>query len=189
MTVAGIVLAAGAGRRLGRPKALVTLGGLRLVDLAVDALRGGGCERVVVVAGAVPISDVDAMVVDNPGWMSGMGSSLRVGLAALTPAAPDASAAVVGLVDTPGVGPQVVRRLLDAHAAGADVAAAAYHGARRTPVLLGRRWWSTAAEMAVGDLGARAFLDARADLVVAVECGDIADYRDIDTSADLRELS
>lgn len=188
MSVAGIVLAAGAGRRLGRPKALVTLGGVRFVDIAVHALRGGGCRPVVVVAGAVPLSEVDALVVENAAWASGMGSSLRAGLSALGSWAPDASAAVVGLVDTPGVGPGVVRRLLDAHAAGAGLAAASYDGARRTPVLLGRGWWPAAAEAAEGDVGARGLLDARADLVVAVECGDIADYRDLDTAEDLDGL-
>ena len=120
MTVAGLVLAAGAGRRFGGPKALVELDGERLVDRMVRVLRAGGCQPLVVVAGAVPLAVSDATVVDNPDWRTGMGSSLRSGLAAL----PDqASAAVVVLVDTPWIGPDAVDRLVQAHATGAGAPA------------------------------------------------------------------
>ncbi|MEJ7726951.1 MAG: NTP transferase domain-containing protein, partial [Actinomycetes bacterium] len=63
MRVAGLVLAAGAGRRLGQPKALVSVDGRRFVDLAVDALREGGADPVLVVVGAAEVGHVDALVV------------------------------------------------------------------------------------------------------------------------------
>ena len=91
MTVAGLVLAAGAGRRFGGPKALVELDGERLVDRMVRVLRAGGCQPLVVVAGAVPLAVSGATVVDNPDWRTGMGSSLRSGLAALPDQASRAS--------------------------------------------------------------------------------------------------
>ena len=84
MSVAGLVLAAGEGRRFGGPKAVVELDGERLVDRAVRILTEGGCSPVVVVSGAVPLTVADVDVVPNPLWPSGMGSSLRVGLAAVT---------------------------------------------------------------------------------------------------------
>jgi nicotine blue oxidoreductase len=177
--VAGLVLAAGEGRRLGRPKASLELDGERLVDGAVRVLREAGCAPVYVVAGAAPLSVADAQVVDNPDWSTGMGSSLRHGLAAVAE-----PVVVVMLVDTPGVGSDVVRRLLSACSDGATVVAATYDGEARTPVLLDRRHWDEVIELAVGDVGARAFLRAHPELVTAVECGDIADPTDIDTPDD-----
>src|SRR5687768_645098 len=97
---AGLLLAAGAGRRLGGPKALLEVGGERLVDRGVRTLRDGGCAPVLVVTGAAPVEVIGAVVVPNPDWRDGMGASLRAGLAALPPGCP---AVVVALVDQPGV--------------------------------------------------------------------------------------
>jgi nicotine blue oxidoreductase len=185
--VAGLVLAAGAGRRLGTPKAPVEVGGQRLVDRAVAALRLGGCEPVVVVLGAVNLEVQGAHVVTNDDWATGMGSSLRLGLATLREVG--ATAVVLTLVDTPGVNGSVVDRLLVACAAGADVAVATYDGEPRTPVLLTRGHWPEVAEMAVGDVGARAFLRAHPHLVRHVECGDVGTSDDVDTPEDLARFS
>lgn len=184
--VAGLLLAAGEGSRLGRPKAVVELDGERLVDRGARLLREGGCEPVVVVLGAALVEVPGASVVRNPHWRTGMGSSLRAGLAALPD---DVDAVVVALVDQPHVYPEAVRRLARAHDAGAEVAVASYDGAPRNPALFARRHWAAAAEAAVGDVGARPFLRAHPDLVTHVECGDIADPADVDTPADLDELT
>jgi nicotine blue oxidoreductase len=178
----GLVLAAGEGKRLSRPKALVEIGGRRLVDRAVDSLVAGGCHPVLVVSGATPLEVPGATVVHNPRWPDGMGSSLRVGLAALPAAAP---AVVVMLVDTPGVDARVISRLIAAWLEGAQVTVATYAGARRTPVLLGSAHWAEAAARAEGDYGARAFLTAHPELVTEVECGDLGPWRDLDTPVDL----
>ena len=76
-----------------------------------------------------------------------MGSSLAVGLRAV----PDGcAAAVVALVDQPLIGAAAVRRLIAAHAAGATVAVAAYHGQPRNPVLLARAHWPEVISLAAG---------------------------------------
>lgn len=190
--VAGLLLAAGGGRRFGGAKALVrTATGQRYVDRAVAALRDGGCDPVVVVLGAEAdrvraeaTGLVATTVVDNPDWSTGMGSSLRRGLAAL--AATDAAAALVLLVDTPGIGPDAVVRI--ATAAGNDrqdaLVVATYQGERGHPVLIGRRHWPGVADSAVADRGARAYLAARPGEVVTVECGDVAVGTDVDTPGD-----
>jgi nicotine blue oxidoreductase len=142
----------------------------------------------VLVAGAAEVTVAGARTVSNPDWRSGMASSLRAGLAALAelPDSPDApTAVVIGLVDQPGIGPEVVRRLVAAHAAGAQVAVATYDGRPRNPVLLARDVWSDVAAAAHGDEGARGFVAAHPDLVTAVECADIADPSDLDTAADV----
>ena len=183
-----LLLAAGGGRRLGLgPKALLPYRGRPLLEHAVSVLRDGGCRRVLVVLGAsadevAARTDLDGCtVVRNPAWRSGMGSSLRAGLAAVPIAAPDAPAVLVSLVDTPGVGPAAVARMLTAHQRGARLAAAAYAGRRAHPVLIGTEYWAEAARGAVGDAGARALLTAHAGELTLVECGDVARPDDIDT--------
>ncbi|MFC1420660.1 nucleotidyltransferase family protein [Streptacidiphilus cavernicola] len=183
-----LLLAAGGGRRLGLgPKALLPYRGRPLLEHAVAVLRDGGCRQVLVVLGAAA-DEVGARaelggctVVRNPDWESGMGSSLRAGLAALPAAAPGAPAALVSLVDTPGVSPAAVARMLTAYQHGARLAAAAYRGRRAHPVLIGAEYWAEAARGAVGDAGARTLLAARAAELTLVECGDVARPDDIDT--------
>ncbi|BBC31811.1 hypothetical protein SGFS_031050 [Streptomyces graminofaciens] len=192
-TVVGLLLAAGGGRRLGgRPKALLSHRGRPLVEHAVAVLRAGGCTRVHVVLGA-DAAAVRAraelsgcVLVDNPEWEEGMGSSLRAGLTSL--AGTGAGAALVSLVDQPGIGPEAVARVLAAYRSGASLAAAAYDGERGHPVLFGADHWAGITEAAVGDRGARGYLKAREDEVVLVECGDVARAYDIDTEADLGHL-
>ncbi len=185
-TVAGILLAAGGGSRLGRPKALVELGGESLARRGVRLLHDGGAAPIVVVTGAVAVDLPGVLAVHNPDWRSGMGSSLTAGLATV----PQRSgAAVIALVDQPLVGPEAVRRLIAAYLAGARVAVAAYDGAPRNPVLLAREHWPEVAALAAGDAGARAFLRAHPELVTLVECGDTGSPDDLDTGADLERLS
>lgn len=190
MRVAGLVLAAGAGRRFGMPKALVRHQGRLLVERAVEVAVAAGCAPVVVVLGAAA-ADIravaelgGAVVVDNPDWETGMGSSLRAGLAAL--AATDADAAVVLLVDMPGVTAAAVRRV--ASLAGADALVMAGYGERRGhPVLFGHSHWSGIADAAVGDVGARPYLRRHVAEVQVVPCCDVADDGDIDAPADARD--
>ncbi|MDR8413514.1 nucleotidyltransferase family protein [Nonomuraea sp. 3-1Str] len=181
--VAGLLLAAGEGSRLGTPKALVQHEGERLVDRGVRLLEEGGCHPVVVVLGAATVQVRGAVVVRNPGWRSGMGSSLRVGLAALPE---EAGAVVVALVDQPFIRPEAVRALV---ASGARLAVATYGGRRRNPVLLSRRDFAEGARLAAGDTGARPFLKAHPELVTGVPCDGLGDPADIDTPADLERLS
>jgi CTP:molybdopterin cytidylyltransferase MocA len=184
--VAGVLLAAGAGSRLGTPKALVEVAGVRLVDRGTGLLRAGGADPVVVVTGAAPVTLPGVITVFNPDWATGMGSSLAAGLRSV-PA--DCAAAVVALVDQPLVGPAAVRRLIGAYARGAGVAVAAYHGRPRNPVLLAREHWAEVIDLAAGDVGARPFLRAHQELVTLVECADTGQPDDVDTPEDLSRLT
>ncbi|MEU5626130.1 nucleotidyltransferase family protein [Streptomyces tendae] len=191
--VAGLLLAAGGGRRLGgRPKALLEHRGHLLVERAVGTLRAAGCARVHVVLGA-RAEDVraraaldDCVLVDNPDWEQGMGSSLRAGLHSLT--GTGARAVLVCLVDQPGIGAEAMARVRAAYRDETSLVSAAYAGVRGHPVLLGAAHWAGIAATATGDRGARAYLREHEAEIALVECGDVARPYDIDTEADLVHL-
>ena len=192
--VAGVLLAAGEGSRFGRPKALVELDGQTLAERGITLLRAGGTDPVLIVTGAAQVDlrpEHQARTVYNGEWRTGMGSSLRAALRALTEleAGQEIGAVVVALADQPLVGAEAVGRLIAAYQAGADVAVAAYGGKPRNPVLLAREHWPEVIATATGDQGARAFLRARPELVTLVECGDTGRPDDIDTPADLEHIA
>jgi CTP:molybdopterin cytidylyltransferase MocA len=183
VTVHGLLLAAGAGRRMGRPKALVRDDdGSSWLVRAVRALRDGGCSGVTVVLGAsaseaaLLLEGAGVTVVVAPDWADGMGASLRAGLASLDPAV---DVAVLSLVDLPDVGAPVVRRLRGLGDAPDLLARASYDGVPGHPVLLGRDHWPGVVDTATGDRGARDYLAAHE--VTLVECGDLATGQDRDT--------
>lgn len=190
--VGGMVLAAGTGRRLGRVKALVELGGRSLVERAVLTLETAGCDPVIVVLGASSdeVSSMcelgDAVVVRNDTWQEGLGGSLRTGLSEAQ--SRGVSAVVVLLVDQPLIGPELVERLIGSWRAGALAAVATYDGEPATPVVLDRSLWREVASSAVGDMGARVFLRSNPDVVTYVACEDVGDPSDIDTEDDLRRV-
>jgi nicotine blue oxidoreductase len=186
--VAGVLLAAGGGRRYGMPKALVRHRGDLFVEHAFAVLHGAGCVPVVIVLGAAAAevravaSLPGAELVDNPSWETGMGSSVRVGLGALAESA--AVAAVILPVDTPGVTVAAVRRV--AELAGPDaLVRATYDGSPGHPVLIGRSHWAGVVELATGDRGARDYLATHP--VIEVDCAAIASGLDVDHPADLPE--
>ena len=178
----GLLLAAGAGRRMGMPKALVTDDRGSWLVRGVDLLHDGGCERVTVVLGA-EVARAGALLVDlavdiavADDWAEGMGASLRTGLRALVDSGDDG--VVVSLVDLPDLVPEVVARVVTAGPGPAALVRATYDGRPGHPVLLGRDHWAGVIETAVRDQGARAYL-ATHD-VTQVECGGLATGRDVD---------
>ncbi len=135
----------------------------------VRALLGGG----------------DCTVVANPAWETGMGSSLRAGLASLD--GTGARAALVALVDQPWIGAAAMARVRAAYRSPDSLAQAVYGEERRRghPVLLGAAHFAGVARAARGDQGARAYLREHAGEITLVECGDVAAPDDIDEPGDL----
>jgi nicotine blue oxidoreductase len=190
----GIVLAAGAGRRMGGPKAILEFEGVPLVARAVRTAFAGGCGRVIAVLGAgaaraeAAATDAGARIVVNQRWAEGMGTSLHAGLSAAAAAFPEATAALVLLVDQPFITPQAVAAVLAAQRDPRDaavLASAVYEGRRGHPVLLGGGHWEALLPTLTGDAGARDYLRAHRDELILVPCDTLADPRDLDVPADL----
>lgn len=180
-TVIGVVLAAGAGRRAGGPKALRRDDAeTPWVEHAVRRLEAVGCRRVLVVLGAeverarllVPSS---AEIVVTEDWPLGLSASLRAGLAAASNDASNAApydAALVTLVDLPDEPVTVGARLLaSAPPTPGVLARAVFAGRPGHPVLLGREHWLALIRTVHGDSGARDLL--RAAGAHEIECGDL----------------
>jgi len=161
LTVAAVVLAAGAATRYGSPKQLVFL------PAVLERLSQTSVDEVVVVEGAYPLDELglEARIVRCAEWERGPGASLRCGLAAL---GAEVEAAVIVLADGPELDPGAVERLI-ARRHDAPVVAASYDGTRDHPAVLDRSVWSW-----VPDEGARA-LEA-----TLVECGDLDPPGDFD---------
>ena len=174
MPAAGLVLAAGEGRRFGGPKAPALVDGERLVDRAVRIMREGGCDPVVVVLGAW-VGDVPgAEIVINPEWSEGMGSSLRAGLGAI-----ESDRVIVTLVDLPGMTADAIRRFVDSPA---RLAQGSFDGERGHPVVIGAEHISGVVSAARGDRGARDYLREHAADVALIEIGDVASGEDLDVA-------
>jgi CTP:molybdopterin cytidylyltransferase MocA len=189
--ILGILLAAGAGRRAGGPKALrIEADGTSWLVRSIVVLRDGGCDAVIVVLGSDAArardliassafaTDPTITLVDAAGWQQGMGSSLRTGLLAAESAS--WRAVLVHLVDLPDVTAEVVRRIIQQAPPGtASLARASYRGRPGHPVLVGRDHLESIMVGLTGDSGAKDYLAQHG--AHSVECGDLASGQDQDT--------
>jgi molybdenum cofactor cytidylyltransferase len=190
MTVAGVVLAAGGGRRFAASggeghKLLAELEGVPVVVRALEAVLAAGLDEVVLVEGAVDLTAVvapDLVRLRNPGWEGGIATSLQMAVRHAADAGHDA--VVVGLGDQPGVTTDAWRTVAGAPSEP-PIAVATYDGRRGNPVRLAAAVWSLLP--VDGDEGARALMRGRPELVREVPCTGRAG--DVDTVEDLERWS
>ncbi len=191
MSVGGIILAAGHGARMGRPKQLSALDGRPLLQHVIDAAAAARLDGVVVVLGHAFEEVAAALglpagvtIAVNPLHAQGQSTSLRAGLARM----PDrAAAAAILLGDQPEIRSEAIRAVAEAQArSAAPILRAAYGGRPAHPVVLARAVWEEAAAQR-GDSGARALISAHAGEVELVEVGGDPP-QDIDTPGDLERL-
>ena len=183
----GIVLAAGASRRMGSSKALLDISGQSFLEHAIAGLRSAGCRYVVAVVNSdddwsARLADVSggAVVVnDNPD--SEQIDSLRLAIANLPE---DSAGAVVLPVDFPRIHPETMRRLIAEFRRGtARIVNPSYNGVVGHPVVFAR---SLFAELLRPDLpdGARSVMSAHAAEARTIEVDDPGITADVDTPAD-----
>lgn len=192
MTAAGVVLAAGSSRRMGRPKQLLEVGGRPLLEGVIASANASRLDEVVVVLGAnadAILGQVDlgrARAVVNPDHAAGMSTSLRVGLAAL---GPEVDVAMVVLGDQPAISGAMLDELLDLRVrSGLPAAALSFGGLLHPPVALVREMWGDLRSLE-GDVGCRALIRSRPELVAALPYeGDLTHPVDVDTPEDYARL-
>jgi len=168
----------------GGHKLLATFDGVPLVRRSVEAAIAAAPGGVVVVTGhretdiRAALEGLPAKLVSNPDYMSGMASSLTIGLSAINERS---AGMLVMLADMPGVSSGDLRRLLDRFAAegGRAVIRATADGQRGNPVILPRQTFS-AVRLLVGDVGARHIIEKCGLPVIDVELGSAARL-DLDT--------
>jgi molybdenum cofactor cytidylyltransferase len=181
VTIGGLILAAGEGRRFGGTKQLAPLDGRPLLEHALAAMKDVS-PRVVVLGHAADkirrgVNMHGASVVECEAWDEGQSASLRAGLAAL----PEVDAVVVVLGDQPGITPEAVAAIVTA-TGDEDAVRGTYDGTPGHPVLLRRPLLDRADELR-GDTGFRDLLESAT--VREVEIGGLADPADIDTREEL----
>jgi CTP:molybdopterin cytidylyltransferase MocA len=193
MTVAAIILAAGASRRLGQPKQLLTLQDETLLARAVRLAQEADASPILAVLGSnfreirVAISSSNAISVHNDRWRQGIASSIHAGLRALSVCAPEVAGALLMGCDQPRVTADHLRALINTFSSqdSPAILASSYAGVLGVPAVFPQ---NTFAELKAlrGDKGARSVIEKGSHPVIAVECagGEI----DIDSPADLAQL-
>jgi molybdenum cofactor cytidylyltransferase len=186
--IAGVVLAAGAGRRFGAPKQLAPLGGRPMLERVLAAIAAAPLDRVFVVLGAeaeaivagVDLRGTEPVICDD--WEAGLSASLRTGVACAD--ASGAESVVVVLGDQPMISPNSIAKTI---AARGDVAAvrANYGGTPAHPVLLERELFAKVGGLR-GDAGARDLLTGVP--VREVDCDGLGSPADVDTPLELEAV-
>ena len=181
--VIAVLLAAGASRRLGRPKQLVHVAGERLLDRAVRLALEAGCAPVVVLGAeaeqVLAACDLSRChVLRNPDWPNGMGGSIRAGVCAAKESG--AQRILLMTCDQPAVTAEHLRRLLTAQDAAPDQpVASAYAGRKGVPACFPSAFFPSLAALN-GDSGARELL--RDALAIQLPGGQL----DVDTEESLQ---
>jgi CTP:molybdopterin cytidylyltransferase MocA len=193
MNVAAIILAAGASRRLGQPKQLLSYRGETLLGRAIRLANEAGVSPVLVVLGAnfevvlAAIQPHTSIPVHNDRWRQGIASSIEAGLRALSVCAPEADGALFLGCDQPRLTADHLRSLVGAFAAqeSEGIAASSYAGVHGVPAVFPRQTFAELRGLS-GDKGARSVIDRAPCAVITIEFpgGEI----DIDSPEDLAQL-
>jgi molybdenum cofactor cytidylyltransferase len=188
--IAGVVLAAGLSRRMGRAKMLMPVDGRAIVRHAVESVLAGGVDSVWVVTGPdvepveAALAGLAVQIVVNPAPEEGQASSLRAGIAAL-PASVDA--VLIALGDQPALAPSIIPALLAARRTSPKlIVAPRYRDGQGNPVVFRREIFPELLRL-TGDQGARPIIQKEPARVEWVEL-DLPMPPDVDTPADYEKI-
>ena len=182
-----VLLAAGASRRMGRPKQLLPVASRPLLRHVVERTLTAPVSPVIVVLGAhaeaiAPVlADLPVQIVVNEDWASGMGSSMRQGLQHLMAGTPAAAAVIIALADQPDCPADHFRRLIETQRmTGCSIIASTTGGVPGPPALFTAEWFPRLLTLQ-GDMGARMLLRKQSHALALVP---LAGASDLDTPAD-----
>jgi molybdenum cofactor cytidylyltransferase len=185
--IGAVILAAGMSSRMGEAKQLLRLGENTVLGQVLENVRSSLVYEVVLVLGHAAekikerISTENLTVVNNDSYQQGMGTSLRAGLAALSPAV---DAALIVLADQPFIRPQTLDLLMDQYKrSSAQIVIPTYKGFRGNPVLLDRSVFPEVMAL-TGDIGCRAIFGNHLEGIVKQPVEDIGILLDLDSKDD-----
>ena len=184
--ISAIVLAAGESKRMGRPKQMLAWQGETLLRHVLENLINSNADEIILVLGheaeaiSKSLTEFQIKIVINPDYNQGMASSLRQGLLAMDPRS---EAFLVLLADQPGIGPEIINRVIrDFQRADPrrGIVRPVYRGLRGHPVLIGVRYLQEALQLQ-GDMGARQILMNHPEDIIEIEVTQDVVLKDIDT--------
>jgi molybdenum cofactor cytidylyltransferase len=188
--IAGIVLAAGLSRRMGRAKMLMPVDGRAIIRHAVESVLAGGVDSVWVVTGPdvepieAALAGLTVQIVVNPAPEEGQSGSLRAGIAALPPSV---EAVLIALGDQPALAPSIIPALLAARRTSPKlIVAPRYRDGQGNPVVFKREIFPELLRL-TGDQGARPLIQKEPARVEWVEL-DLPMPPDVDTPADYEKI-
>ena len=177
-----IILAAGASRRFGGCKLLLELEGKTLLQHCADNLAAASLPSPLIVTGAwhaqLQQRHPTLHLLENPGWQSGMGSSLAFAVGKISNTC---DAALVILADQCALTPEDITTLVDAYHRQPAIVCSVYDNRRGAPAIFPRRTFAELAHLD-GDQGARTLLRNPRENIITVSLPNAA--IDIDTRDD-----
>jgi len=191
--ISALLLAAGMGERMGGVKQLLSLGGQRMIEAALENLQGSRVDEIIVVLGfaAEEIRPVvegkeRVKVVINPQFAEGMSTSIHEGLQAMNPRA---QGILIALADQPFIPPEVIIKLIEGFAAGAKgIVLPVYQGKRGHPVILDRKKYEPELLDLHGDVGGREIVQKHPEDVLEVAVASKGVLMDIDAPEDYQGI-
>ena len=188
--IAAVVLSAGESRRMGRPKALLPIGGVTFLERIVSAFKSSKAGDIIVVLGhnaemlRSKIGHLPARFVINPDYARGQLSSLHVAIGALD--AEKVDGILVHLVDQPFLDSALVNRMIDKfYESKKAIVVPAHKGRRGHPVLFSKRLFQELLDAPL-DRGAETVVQAHPDDTLEIESDDARVALDIDTPEEYR---
>lgn len=192
--ISAIVLAAGESKRMGRPKQLLAWQGKTLLRHTLENLTRSNADEVILVLGHEAeairrgLTELKIKIVVNFGYKQGMASSLRQGLLAMNP---ESEAFLVLLADQPGIGPEIINRVIREFQRAnpkRGIVRPVYRGLRGHPVLIDVRYLQEALQLQ-GDVGARRILANHPADILEIEVDQDGILKDIDTPEEYRKYT
>jgi molybdenum cofactor cytidylyltransferase len=190
--IGGVVLAAGASRRMGKPKQLLQYRGTTLLRRVVEEALASSLSRVLVVVGAhapvaaAALTGLPVGIIENVDWAQGQGSSVATGVRALRERAPDTTGVVFLLSDQPLVTVSTIELLITAHRTTGSLIVASRRGDRlEAPALFSFAFFDELAALR-DDIGAREILTRNESRAMGIDLPGTE--LDVDTPEDYRRL-
>lgn len=193
--IVAVVLAAGESSRMGRPKALLPIDGIRFIERIVTALKSSGVAKIIVVLGhnaedmRRKIDDLPVTIIINPEYKKGQLSSLQTAIHYLetSPIGAGVDGILVHLVDHPYVNPQLVKLMIDRfEESGKLIVVPRFRGRRGHPVLFSKRLFPEL-RSAPMEQGAKTVVHAHQAETLEIETENEGVTIDIDTPEEYRK--